>query len=41
MLSIFNIDKSYILSMTMSKYDYKNKKFLEHYTCDAKSTYIE
>ena len=23
-------------TMTMSKYDYKNKKFLEHYTCDAK-----
>ena len=28
-------------TMTMSKYDYKNKKFLEHYTCDAKSAYIE
>jgi hypothetical protein len=28
-------------TMTMSKYDYKNKKFLEHYTCDAKSSYIE
>jgi len=25
----------------MSKYDYKNKKFLEHYTCDAKMAYIE
>ena len=24
-------------TMTLSKYDYKNKKFLEHYTCDAKS----
>ena len=22
-------------TMTMSKYDYKNKKFLEHYKCDA------
>ena len=28
-------------TMTMSKYDYKNKKFLEHYTCDAKMSYIE
>ena len=28
-------------TLTMSKYDYKNKKFLEHYTCDAKMAYIE
>ena len=28
-------------TMTMSKYDYRNKKFLEHYTCDAESGYIE
>ena len=28
-------------TMTMSKYDYKNKKFLEHYTCDAKRGYIK
>ncbi len=28
-------------TMTMSKYDYKNKKFLEHYTCDVKMAYIE
>ena len=28
-------------TITMSKYDYKNKKFLEHYTCDAKWGYIE
>jgi len=28
-------------TMTMSKYDYKNKKFLEHYTCDAKMGYIK
>jgi len=28
-------------TMTMSKYDYKNKKFLEHYTCDAKMGFIE
>ena len=28
-------------TMTMSKYDYKNKKFLEHYTCDAKMGYID
>ena len=28
-------------TMTMSKYDYKNKKFLEHYTCDTKMGYIE
>jgi hypothetical protein len=27
--------------MTMSKYDYKNKKFLEHYTCDAEMSDIE
>ena len=28
-------------TMTMSKYDYKNKKFLEHYKCDAVTGYIE
>ena len=28
-------------TMTLSKYDFKNKKFLEHYKCDAKSGYIE
>ena len=28
-------------TMTMSKYDYKNDKFLDHYKCDAKSGYIE
>ena len=28
-------------TMTMSRYDYKNKKFLEHYTCDAKAGFIE
>ena len=28
-------------TMTMSKYDYKNKKFLEHYKCDAKISNIE
>jgi len=28
-------------TMTMSKYDYKNEKFIEHYKCDAKSGYIE
>ena len=28
-------------TMTMSKYDYKNKKFLVYYTCDAKMAYIE
>jgi hypothetical protein len=28
-------------TMTMSKYDFKNKKFLEHYKCDAKMGYIE
>ena len=28
-------------TMTMSKYDYKNKKFLEHYKCDAETGYIE
>ena len=28
-------------TMTMSKYDYKNDRFLEHYKCDVKSKYIE
>ena len=28
-------------SMTMSKYDFKNNKFLEHYKCDFKTTNIE
>jgi len=28
-------------TMTMSKYDYKNKKFLEHYTCNAEISDIE
>ena len=28
-------------TITMSKYDYKNKVFLEHYTCDAESGYIK
>ena len=28
-------------SMTMSKYDYKNKKFLEHYKCDVETGYIK
>ncbi len=28
-------------TMTMSKYDYKNDKFLEHYKCDAEMGYIE
>ena len=28
-------------TMTMSKYDYKNKKFLEHYECDVESGYID
>ena len=27
--------------MVMTKYDYKNNKFLEHYACDAVSTYID
>ena len=27
-------------TMTMSKYDFKNKKFLEHYKCDAEMGYI-
>ena len=26
--------------MTMSKYDYKNNKFLDYFACTAKSTYI-
>ena len=28
-------------SMTLSKYDYKNDKFLEHYKCDVETTNIE
>ena len=28
-------------TMTMSKYDFKNKKFIEHYKCDAEMGYIE
>ena len=28
-------------SMTMSKYDYKNDKFLEHYQCDFETTNID
>ena len=28
-------------SMTMSKYDFKNNIFLEHYQCDFKTTNIE
>jgi len=28
-------------TMTMSKYDYKNNKFLEHYKCDAVTGNIE
>ena len=27
--------------MSMSKYDYKNDKFLDHYLCDVKNTYIQ
>ena len=28
-------------TMTLSKYDYKNDKFLEHYKCDAETGNIE
>ena len=28
-------------SMTLSKYDYKNDRFLEHYKCDVETTNIE
>jgi len=28
-------------SMTLSKYDYKNDRFLEHYKCDAETVNIE
>ena len=28
-------------TMTMSKYDYINDKFLEHYKCDVETGYIE
>ena len=27
--------------MSMSRYDYKNDKFLDHYLCDVKNTYIQ
>ncbi|MDA9726302.1 hypothetical protein N9U40_00320 [Candidatus Pelagibacter sp.] len=27
--------------MSMSKYDYKNDNFLDHYLCDVKKTYIQ
>ena len=27
-------------TMTMSKYDFKNKKFLEHYKCEAEMSFI-
>ena len=37
----FLMIKANKLTITMSKYDYKNKVFLEHYTCDAESGYIE
>ena len=33
-INIFEDKKNPIMSM--SKYDYKNKKFLDHYLCDAK-----
>ena len=28
-------------TMTLSKYDYKNDKFLDHYKCDVEMGYIE
>ena len=28
-------------TMTMSKYDFKNKKFLEHYKCDVEMSNIQ
>ena len=37
-INVFEDDKKPIMSM--SKYDYKNDKFLEHYICDVKSAYI-
>ena len=39
----FQIDKSEGKNpvMAMSKYDYKNDKFLDHYLCDVKNTYIQ
>ncbi len=33
-INVFEDKKNPIMSM--SKYDYKNKKFLDHYLCDAK-----
>ena len=37
-INVFEDDKKPIMSM--SKYDYKNDKFLEHYICDVQSAYI-
>ena len=37
-INVFEDDKKPIMSM--SKYDYKNDKFLEDYICDVQSAYI-
>ena len=36
---VFEGDKE--ATMTLSKYDYKNDRFLEHYKCDVEATNIE
>ena len=37
-INVFEDDKKPIMSM--SKYDYRNDKFLEHYICDVQPAYI-
>ena len=37
-INVFEDDKKPIMSM--SKYDYRNNKFLEHYICDVQPAYI-
>ena len=37
-INVFEDDKKSIMSM--SKYDYRNNKFLEHYICDVQPAYI-
>ena len=38
-VNVFEDDKKPI--MTMSKYDYINNKFLEHYYCDVQRSYVD
>lgn len=38
-VNVFEDDKKPL--MTMSKYDYINNKFLEHYYCDVQRSYVD